>query len=63
MIPAGRLAVAMKPYQLPTPAFGPGSAGHVSRQMSGLSLGEEGVSSDVQSPSSGNSYAGAGSYF
>lgn len=63
MIPAGRLAIAMKPYQLPIPAFGPGSVGYVSRQIVGLGLDDEAAGNDVQSPSSGGSYAGAGSYF
>ncbi|OCH93749.1 hypothetical protein OBBRIDRAFT_724111 [Obba rivulosa] len=68
-IPAGRLAVVVKPYTPPAPAFGSGSVDHLGRQAEGLEL-------DTQTDSSANeirssqsftspqkSYAGAGSYF
>ncbi|KAI0929922.1 hypothetical protein AcV5_006760 [Taiwanofungus camphoratus] len=68
-IPAGRLAVVMKPFSKPTPAFGPGSIEYVRKQAEGLELNvREDVSTpaimpDPASPRSGGSYAGAGSYF
>jgi len=69
-IPAGRLAVAVKPYTRPTPAFGPGSVEYVRRQAEDLELAVKGDDQsetetlvDAASPRSGGSYAGAGSYF
>ncbi len=72
-IPAGRSAVAVKPYQSPTPAFGPGSVEHTRRQAESLELELEELEGDnielcskaPGSPPSSNtsSYAGAGSYF
>jgi len=70
-IPAGRSAVAVKPYQSPTPAFGPGSVEHTRRQAESLELEElEGDNIELRSKAPGSppssntsSYAGAGSYF
>ncbi|GBE80611.1 hypothetical protein BKA93DRAFT_819443 [Sparassis latifolia] len=69
-IPAGRLAVAVREYQRPSPAFGPGSVEYVQRQAEQLQLGanteNEGETVppiDTSSPHSSSSYAGAGSYF
>ncbi|KAH9935779.1 BRO1 domain-containing protein [Fomitopsis serialis] len=70
-IPAGRLAVTVKPFTKPTPAFGPGSAAFIRRQTEELELatravGEDTAASeqtDITSPQSGRSYAGEGSYF
>lgn len=63
-IPTGRLAVAVKPYELPMPVFGPGSVEYIRKQTEELEL-ESGQEKDgnVASPRSGSSYAGAGSYF
>lgn len=61
-IPAGRLAVAVKPYELPMPVFGPGSVEYTRKQAEELELGHD-KDGDVASPRSGGSYAGAGSYF
>ncbi|EKM54651.1 uncharacterized protein PHACADRAFT_175173 [Phanerochaete carnosa HHB-10118-sp] len=73
-IPAGRMAVAIRPYTRPVPAFGPGSAEYVQQYAEALdSLAKE-DGSEVESatslppppPPSGASaggYAGAGSYF
>jgi len=69
-IPAGRLAVTLRPYTRPTPAFGPGSVEYVRRQTEELELAvrddnesEAATLTDAISPRSGGSYAGAGSYF
>ncbi|EGN99751.1 hypothetical protein SERLA73DRAFT_88380 [Serpula lacrymans var. lacrymans S7.3] len=68
-IPAGRLAVAVKPFSSHIPAFGPGSVEHARRQIEELSVLEPGVESeqssdaDKASPFSRETYAGAGSYF
>lgn len=70
-IPTGRLAIAVKPFVVPSPAFGPGSMEHVRRKAEELELiGEsEGNGSKASaptnsiSPTSGAAYAGAGSYF
>jgi len=68
-IPAGRLAVAVKPFVPPTPAFGPGSVEYVRLQAEVLELGDDGNDEERQSfpsaasPRSGGTYAGEGSYF
>ncbi|TFY73562.1 hypothetical protein EWM64_g10448, partial [Hericium alpestre] len=65
-IPAGRLAVAVKPYEKPTPAFGPGSVAYLRKQAEQLDLDADSPhddGSDVVSPKDGRSYAGEGSYF
>lgn len=63
-IPEGRLAVAIKPYELPVPVFGPGSVKYAQKQAEELEL-ELGQDKDesMPSPRVGGSYAGAGSYF
>lgn len=65
-VPAGRLAVAAKPFAPPTRAFGPGSVEYIRKHAEALDLGDPKESS----PDGGNatttssaSYAGAGSYF
>ncbi|KAI0675398.1 hypothetical protein C8Q78DRAFT_1012205 [Trametes maxima] len=72
MIPAGLMAVSVKPYVKPVPAFGPGSVEHTRRQAEELELlnSEEGTDSSVQaSPTttrfgpSTKSYAGAEAYY
>lgn len=64
-IPAGRLAVAAKPYTAPTPAFGPGSVEYIQRQTEELDLAADNAGDEIPGsagPKSGT-YAGAGSYF
>ncbi|KIM83266.1 hypothetical protein PILCRDRAFT_438421 [Piloderma croceum F 1598] len=66
---AGRLAVAVKPFVPPTPAFGPGSVEYIRLQAEVLELEDGDDQEKPQSPSSaasprsGGTYAGAGSYF
>jgi len=68
-IPAGRLAVAVKPFVPPTPAFGPGSVEYIRLQAEAVELAGEGSdgkqrsSPNLGSSRSGGTYAGAGSYF
>ncbi|THH09549.1 hypothetical protein EW146_g8655 [Bondarzewia mesenterica] len=66
-IPTGRLAVAVKPYTQPVPAFGPGSVEYMRKQAEEMELlGELAPKDDgeaVISLQSAQSYAGAGSYF
>ena len=68
-IPAGRLAVAVKPFIPPTPAFGPGSLEYVRLQAEALELATDNDGEEQHlSPSTANqrscgTYAGAGSYF
>lgn len=66
-IPAGRAAVAAKPYAPPLPAFGPGSIEHTRRQAENVTL-EEGVEHADRPPadrttSEASNYSGAGSYY
>ncbi|KAI0373938.1 hypothetical protein BV20DRAFT_936502 [Pilatotrama ljubarskyi] len=69
MIPAGLLAVAVKPYTKPTPAFGPGSVEYTRRQAEGLELLDSenaagGHTSQAATPGTpGKSYAGAEAYY
>ena len=42
-MPAGRSAVALKPYTPPEPAFGPGSVEHTQRAAVALDLAAEDV--------------------
>ncbi|KDQ21579.1 hypothetical protein BOTBODRAFT_207657 [Botryobasidium botryosum FD-172 SS1] len=68
LIPAGVSAVAPKPFQPPTPAFGPGSIEYVAREAAGLTISTVDVESDDkkeddsphQKPAN---YALAGQYF
>lgn len=70
-IPAGRLAVTIKPFTKPTPAFGPGSVAYIRQQAEELELAARAVGdepapseqADSTSPQSGRGYAGEGSYF
>ncbi|KZT10801.1 uncharacterized protein LAESUDRAFT_721186 [Laetiporus sulphureus 93-53] len=70
-IPAGRLAVTVRPYAKPTPAFGPGSVEYIRRQAEQLELAELMSEEDVKthhitdtvSSQTAGSYAGEGSYF
>ena len=69
-IPAGRLAVTVRPFAKPTPAFGPGSVAYIRRQTEELELATGAVSEEPDppeqtdmSPQSGRGYAGEGSYF
>lgn len=65
MIPAGRLAVAPKPYTLPTPAFGPSlSAEHpFDLRDAGDNVRDTGSDSEEEVTRRARTYAGAGSYF
>ncbi|KAH8118953.1 BRO1 domain-containing protein [Phellopilus nigrolimitatus] len=69
VIPAGRTAVAAKPFTPPPPAFGPGSVEHARHQAELLELNVEtddvGENRSQDRPPIGRepSYAGAGSYF
>ncbi|KAI9067272.1 hypothetical protein FKP32DRAFT_1563968 [Trametes sanguinea] len=69
MIPAGLLAVNIRPYSKPTPAFGPGSVEYTRRQTEDLELlnaerNADGLSSPQPTPSnSSKSYAGAEAYY
>lgn len=65
IIPAGKMAVSTRAYELPAPAFGPGSPGYVSHQSPKLTV-TEGTSTedgDRQSTTESSNYSGAGSYF
>ncbi|KAH9971147.1 hypothetical protein BGW80DRAFT_1228721 [Lactifluus volemus] len=68
-VPAGRLAVAAKPFAPPTPAFGPGSVEYIRKHADALDIGDQKESSadggqrGNPTTSSSASYAGAGSYF
>ncbi|KAH9892666.1 hypothetical protein C8Q73DRAFT_649444 [Cubamyces lactineus] len=70
LIPAGLLAVAVKPYTRPVPAFGPGSVEYTRRQAEELELLSSETAPDTASPSSpsvsgasAKSYAGAEAYY
>ncbi|KAI8994011.1 BRO1 domain-containing protein [Trametes punicea] len=69
MIPAGLLAVSVKPYAKPTPAFGPGSVEYTRRQTEELELlnAENPADSLSNSPTAmgepAKSYAGAEAYY
>ncbi|KAI0315227.1 hypothetical protein OF83DRAFT_1062492 [Amylostereum chailletii] len=62
-IPAGILAVNIRPFIPPTPAFGPGSVEYMRKQEEDPELAELEGRSDTASPRTGQSYLGAGSYF
>ncbi|KAL4251427.1 pH-response regulator protein palC [Abortiporus biennis] len=63
-IPAGRAAVAIKPYTRPQPAFGPGSIEYIRRQTEELDLLNAQDDGDSTFKSKDRTtYAGAGSYF
>jgi len=64
--PAGKMAVSVRQYELPTPAFGPGSPGYVSCRLEGLTVTEGTSMEDDDDPCSlteSSNYSGAGSYF
>ncbi|KAI0775815.1 hypothetical protein BD413DRAFT_531776 [Trametes elegans] len=69
MIPAGLLAVAVKPYSKPIPAFGPGSVEYMRRQAEELELlASENAADTAPSPAAASggstkSYAGAEAYY
>ncbi|KAH9069792.1 hypothetical protein EDB83DRAFT_2262514 [Lactarius deliciosus] len=68
-VPAGRLAVAIKAFAAPLPAFGPGSVEYTRKHADSLDVEdrESSFTSDEQqnmrNPASKPTYAGAGSYF
>ena len=66
-IPAGRLAVAVKPFAKPVPAFGPGSIEYTRKRAEELELVGElaprDIAESVPAVQASQSYAGAGSYF
>ena len=69
-MPAGRLAVAVKAFVPPTPAFGPGSVEFIRKHADDLDLADSGTPPEgpdgqrsTTSPTVRPSYAGAGSYF
>ena len=60
------MAVSARPYELPVPAFGPGSPGYVSHQLANLSVTEGTFVEDDEDGHSTvetSNYSGAGSYF
>ena len=61
-IPAGRMAVAIRPYAKPAPAFGPGSARQHEEEELLEQDGHEATNAPPQATPLGN-YAGAGSYY
>jgi len=65
IIPAGKMAVSARGYELPIPVFGPGSPDYVSHQVSKFTV-TEGTSmedDDCRSTTGASNYTGAGSYF
>ncbi|KAH0588743.1 pH-response regulator protein palC [Termitomyces sp. J132] len=65
-VPAGIMAIAAKPYVPRLPAFGPGSVAHVQAQTELLDLDDDKPRSsptDIPSPATIGTYAGAGAYF
>ncbi|KAH9055536.1 hypothetical protein EDB87DRAFT_1302324 [Lactarius vividus] len=68
-VPAGRLAVAIKAFAAPLPAFGPGSVEYIRKHADSLNVEdrESSFTNDEQqskkNPASKPTYAGAGSYF
>lgn len=64
-IPTGILAVHVKPYMPPAPAFGPGSVEYARLQTEALAVDDHDSSSDEANANSASrrTYAGAGSYF
>ncbi|THH28751.1 hypothetical protein EUX98_g5447 [Antrodiella citrinella] len=62
-IPAGRAAIALKPYMRPTPDFGPGSVEHTRRIAEELDLAGKNDTTSATTGQTEGSYAGAGSYF
>lgn len=65
IIPAGKMAVSARGYELPIPVFGPGSPDYVSHQVSKFTV-TEGTSmedDDCRSTTGTSNYSGAGSYF
>lgn len=66
-VPAGRSALTIKPFGLPTPAFGPGSTDFMSDGMRRLDLREHELDKESSSTKSGKDtsqgYAGAGAYY
>ncbi|KAI0823612.1 hypothetical protein BC628DRAFT_1324282 [Trametes gibbosa] len=66
MIPAGLMAVSIKPYTKPIPAFGPGSVEYMRRQTEELELlGSEHAIDPTATPegAASKSYAGAEAYY
>lgn len=60
------MAVSARPYELPAPAFGPGSPGYFSLQLANLSVTEGTLvedDEDERSTTEPSNYSGAGSYF
>lgn len=69
-IPAGRMAVTIRSYVKPTPAFGPGSVAYVQQMAEELEILESGTKDDGTLSSAASAprrteptYAGAGSYY
>ena len=63
-IPAGRMAITIRPYSKPAPAFGPGSVDYVRQHTEELELlAWEGDTVAAESTEPSGSYAGAGSYY
>ncbi|KAL1702254.1 BRO1-like domain-containing protein [Schizophyllum commune] len=66
-IPAGRAAVAAKPYVPPMPAFGPGSVEYTRRQTENVGLHDDDEHAERpgadRSTSETSNYSGAGSYY
>ena len=65
-VPAGRLAVAVRAFTPPLPAFGPGSVEYIRKHTVSLDVEDPESSLEPQNtrnPPSKPTYAGAGSYF
>lgn len=66
-IPAGIAVVTPKPFQPPTPAFGPGSVEYLARKAAGLTVAVDGGPNDEKESESSHEqsagYAMAGQYF
>jgi len=60
------MAVSARPYELPAPAFGPGSPGYISHQLENFSVSEGTFVEDDEdghSTTETSNYYGPGSYF
>ncbi|KAF9010615.1 hypothetical protein BDQ17DRAFT_933061 [Cyathus striatus] len=68
-IPAGRMAVASRPFTPPQPAFGPGSVEYIRKEAERLEVTDQlpnvpsNAPSDVNPSQPTGNYAGAGAYF
>jgi len=66
IVPAGKMAVSVRQYELPAPAFGPGSPGYCPHETTHFSVTEGTLvddDEDRRSTAETSNYSGAGSYF